>query len=87
MLQCTNYLLLLRRYYADMVIATLQDHAYGAISQASEHQELPPLFTGLKEVPPPMLKDNYEMDSECLTGEHLHAAAVPGLSKVCFPSS
>ena len=32
-----------------------------------------------------MLKDNYELDSECLTGELLHAAAVPGKSVVrCF---
>ena len=67
-----------------MVIAKLQDHAYKAISQAGEHEELPPLFTGLREVPPPMLKDNYEMDSECLTGELLHAAAVPARSKVRF---
>ena len=68
------------------MIATLQDHAWSAFSQAGEHDELPPAFTALREVPPPMLKDNYELDSECLTGELLHAAAVPGKSVVrCFP--
>ena len=64
-----------------MVIATLQDHAYDAISMAGDHEELLPQFTTLRTGPPPMLINNYEMDSECLTGELLHAAAVQ--SEVC----
>ena len=73
---------MLHRYYGDMVIATLQDHAYEAISMAGEHEELHPMFMKLREDPPPMLKDNYELDSECLTGERLRAAVLPGQSEV-----
>ena len=86
MLQHSEGLLLLHRYYADMLIATLQDHAYEAISTAGDHEELLPLFTSLRSDPPPMLNDNYEMDSECLTGARLHAAVVPGESAVGLPN-
>ena len=68
---------LLRRYYADLVIASLQDHAYAAFVVPEEHMAYPQLYTGLQAIPPPMLEQNWDFDSECLTGELLHRALVP----------
>ncbi len=39
-------------------------------------------FHILKQVPPPMLEDKYDFDSECLTGERFHEAVVPDLTQV-----
>ena len=72
----------LRRYYADMMIATLQDHAYAAYAQAGEQDELPPMFTDLRNLPEPMLEENWEMESACLSGEPLRDAVVPKQSQV-----
>ena len=65
-----------------LVIATLQDHAFATYMISEEHVEAPPPFHILKQVPPPMLEDNYDFDSECLTGEMLHEAVVPDLTQV-----
>ena len=73
---------MLRRYYADLVIGTLQDHAYAATTVSPEHYEYPSIFASLKDVPPPMLENNYDFESECLTGEALHKAAVPESTEV-----
>ena len=42
----------------------------------------PPLFGVLQQVPLPMLEENYDFDSECLTGERLRKAVVPELTQV-----
>lgn len=72
----------LHRYYADIMIATLQDHAYAAYAQAGEQDELPPMFTDLRNLPEPMLEENWEMESACLSGEPLRDAVVPEQSQV-----
>ena len=73
----------MRRYYADMVIAALQDSAHASLGP------VPPQdgdeFAPLAEVPPPMLPDNEAQPSECLVGSALEAAIVPELSSVCPP--
>ena len=61
----------LRRYYADVVIASLQDSAYAALTAADEGPEIPTLFEKLAAIPRPMLEDNWDFDSECLTGKLL----------------
>ena len=70
------------RYYGDMVIATLQDHAYASYSLGGDGDELPAVYAELSAVPPPMIENNWDLDSECLTGEALRAAAVPELTAV-----
>ena len=60
-----------------MVIANLQDHAYAAFTVPEEHMEYPDLFAGLKGIPQPMLEQNWDFDSECMTGDLLHRALVP----------
>ena len=70
------------RYYADMVIANLQDHAHAALTVPEEHMAYPEGFAGLQGIPPPMLEQNWDFDSECLTGELLHQAVVPQRSQV-----
>lgn len=67
---------------ADIVIASLQDNAYAALTAPDELFELPNLYKGLAGVPRPMLDENFDFDSECLTGELLRQAMVPQLSKV-----
>ena len=75
------------RYYADLVIANLMDHAYAALTVPEELMGYPELFAGLQRVPTPMLEENWDFDSECLTGELLHRAVVPQRSQVssCMP--
>ena len=70
------------RYYGDLVIATLQDQAYAALTVPEEHMQYPPPFEGLTGIPPPMLEENWDYDSECMTGEQLRQIIVPELSKV-----
>lgn len=65
-----------------MVIATLQDHAYASYTLAGDYEELPAVYAELTKVPPPMIENNWERDSECLTGETLRKAAVPELTAV-----
>ena len=67
------------------MIATLQDHAYAAYAQAGEQEELPPIFTDLRDLPDPMLEENWDMESECLSGEGLRDAVVPEQSQVRSP--
>ena len=72
----------MRRYYADLVIASLQDNAYAALTGSEELLEYPSLFAGLTRLPRPMLNENWDFDGECLTGELLRQAMVPQLSNV-----
>ena len=57
------------RYYGDLIISALQDHAFAAYTLAEDHMQFPRDYASLTGVPPPMLKDNWDFDSECLTGE------------------
>ena len=47
------------------------------------------VYAELSAVPPPMIENNWDLDSECLTGEALREAAVPELTAVrrtlCIP--
>ena len=70
------------RYYGDMVIAALQDEAYAALTIPEEHMQYPHVFELLTAIPPPVLEENWDFDSECLTGEPLRQVMVPELSEV-----
>lgn len=60
----------------------MQDHAYATYIISEEQMVTPPLFGVLQQVPLPMLEENYDFDSECLTGERLRKAVVPELTQV-----
>ena len=71
----------IRRYYADLVIASLQDHAFASLGpQPSESSQV--ISSALAELPPPMLLDNEAQASSCLTAYDLKKAIVPKLSSV-----
>lgn len=75
----------LRRYLADMVIATLQDSAYASLGPAAPEDDSQDSSTWA-DLPPPMLEDNEAQASECLVGHDLERAIVPELSSVSVPS-
>ena len=77
--------LLLCRYNADLAIATLQNHAWDAFTVPEDGMGYPGVFAGLADLPPPMLEDNFELHSNCLSGEQLRQAYVPELSEVALP--
>ena len=60
----------------------MQDLAYASYTLAGDWEELPAAYAELSAVPPPMIENNWDLDSECLTGEALRAAAVPELTAV-----
>lgn len=70
-----------RRYYADLAIASLQDHAYASLGPQQSHSSAN-ISSALAELPPPMLLDNEAQSSSCLTGIALQKAIVPELSSV-----
>ena len=72
----------LRRYYGDLLIAAMQDQAYAAFTIPDDHMQYPHGFEALTGLPPPMLEDNFDFDSECLSGEQLREVGVPELSEV-----
>ena len=76
---------LLCRYYADLAIAALQNHARDAYTGPEEGIGYPGVFAPLADVPLPMLEDNFELHSNCLAGEQLRQAFVPELSEVAPP--
>ena len=70
------------RYFGDLVIASLQDQAYAALTVPEEHMQYSPPFEGLTGIPPPVLEDYGDYDSECFIGELLPQVVVPELSEV-----
>ena len=73
------------RYYADLAIAALQNHARDAYTVPEDAMGYPGVFAPLADVPPPMLEGNFEMHSNCLAGEQLRQAFVAELSEVAPP--
>ncbi|KAL0026116.1 hypothetical protein WJX79_001072 [Trebouxia sp. C0005] len=64
-------------YYADIVIAALQDIAFHTLTKVSHHMHKD-LFRSLTSLPAPMLEDNYESNNDCVKDGALKDAAVMG---------